>query len=110
MIGRRKPKRDPVTPELVEALERRDIGCVLAFLQNGHECTDRWGDPCSWKFLHNPWAITVEHVKSDLRMGVRAPSDLAHTVLLCAGTNIGVPSRTQRNLMRHYLEIVRFAA
>ena len=86
----RHKHRDPVAPELVEALRRRDIGCVLSFLDDGHQCTDRWGDPCDWRLDRAPWAITVEHVKSELRMGV--------------------PSRRQRGLIRHYLEIVSFAS
>ena len=56
---RRKPKADPVTPELVDALRRRDLACVLSFLDEGHVCTDRWGDPCDWRIDRAPWAITV---------------------------------------------------
>lgn len=98
---RRRRKTDPVTPDLREALLARDMGCVLAFLQEGHVCRNQWGDVIDWRDRDG---LTVEHVKSQLQMGRRAPSDLAHTVILCAGANIGVPSKEQRNLIRAYLE------
>jgi hypothetical protein len=92
-----------VTDELVQALVARDLGCVLAFLEPGHVCRDQWGEVTDWR------NASVEHVKADLRMGLRAPSDLEHTVLLCAGTNIAVPSKAQRQLMRDYLAARRVA-
>lgn len=97
--------RDRVTPELVEALWARDLGCVLSFLQAGHVCTNKWGDVIDWQNA----GITVEHVKPQLRMGVRARSILAETVLLCAGSNIGVPSKAQRALIRDYIAARRVA-
>ena len=97
--------RDRVTPELFEALVRRDIGCVLSFLEPGHVCRNQYGDVVSW----TDQSTTVEHVKGELRMGRRAPSDLAHTVLLCAGSNIGVPSKAQRALLRGYIAARRAA-
>lgn len=101
MIPRRRADR--VTPELVEALRARDIGCVLSFLDPGHVCRDRWGAVTDWQ------NASVEHVKSELRMGRRAPSDLEHTVLLCAGSNVGVPSKRERGLIRDYLAARRVA-
>jgi len=99
-------RRDPVTPELVKALRKRDIGCVLSFLDPGHRCRDKWGEFTDW---NDPETLTVEHVKSELRMGVRAKSDLDHTVLLCAGSNVGVPSKRERGLIREYLAARRVA-
>lgn len=100
---RRRGQRDPVTLELIDALVRRDLGCVLAFLEDEHVCRDAWGEVTDWR------NASVEHIKSDLRMGVRAKSDLDHCVLLCAGTNIAVPSKAQRQLMRDYLAARRAA-
>lgn len=81
--------RDRVTPELWQAVMERDKGCVLARLDPSHRCSGY---------------MTVEHVKSDLRMGKRAPSDLAHLVAMCYGGNVGVPSKTQRAALREYLK------
>jgi hypothetical protein len=103
---RRRKQADPVTPELIEALLARDLGCVLSFLTEDHECRDRWGYAADWR---DPLALTVEHVKSELRMGVRASSDLDHTVLLCFGANVGVPSKVERAAMRAYLAARRAA-
>lgn len=96
-------RKDPVTAELVEALRKRDIGCVLSFLSEGHVCLDKWGEVTDWR------NATVEHVKDQLRMGKRGPSDLEHTVLLCAGSNVGVPSKRERGLIRDYLAARRAA-
>lgn len=97
-------RSDPVTAELAADLWARDIGCTLSFLDPGHVCTDRWGTIVGWRD-----AVTIEHVKTDLRMGRRAPSDLEHCVLLCAGSNVGVPSKRERALMREYLAARRVA-
>jgi hypothetical protein len=58
--------------------------------------------------------LTLEHVKSELRMGVRAPSDMAHLVTLCQGhTEDGRragyqfnTTKENRSLLREYLERV----
>lgn len=96
-------KRDRVTPELRSAVLDRDRQCVLATLDRGHQCRDAWGTP------HAPTdrdRLTMEHVKSELRFGRRAPSDMAHLVALCAAANIGVPSKVQRAAFREYLRVV----
>lgn len=85
---------------LRETVFRRDGGCVLAKLEPGHECRDVWGA------RHLPtelWRLTLEHVKDELRMGVRAPSDEAHMVALCGYANNRPPTKKQRALMRIYL-------
>lgn len=82
-------RRDPVTPEVWEAVMERDRGCVLARLDATHTCSGR---------------LTLEHVKDQLRAGRRAPSDPQHLVVLCYASNVGVPSKTQRAAIRAYLE------
>lgn len=69
-IGRGK-RRDPVTPEMRLAVLRRDSGCVAPLV--GGSVMDCFG------------RLTLEHVKDELRLGVRAPSDAAHLVTLCSG-------------------------
>ena len=97
---RRRPRRDPVTPETRAAVLERDGWCVLAKVDPDHQCRDVWGYP------HHPAdkaRLTVEHVKDQLRMGVRAPSDMAHLIALCGGANVGVPSKAEREAFRSYL-------
>jgi len=95
---------DPVTPEVREAVLRRDQMCVLAKTRYpGHICRTAWG------YQHRPTdldLLTMEHVKDDLAMGKRAPSDPQHLVALCAHANIGVPSKAQRAMLRQYLREV----
>ena len=97
---RRKPRKDPVTPELRDLILDRDGWCVLAKIDDTHQCRDTWGVP------HHPAdrsKLTLEHVKDSLRMGLRAPSDARHLVALCAGANTGVPSKAEREAFRAYL-------
>lgn len=97
---RRKPKADPVTTELREQILDRDGWCVLAKLDPDHQCRDTWGMP------HHPAdraKLTLEHVKDQLRMGLRAPSDARHLLALCGGANTGVPSKADREAFRAYL-------
>lgn len=64
-------RRDPVTPELRVEVFERDGGCVAVTLgESSMACAGR---------------LTLDHVKTDLRLGVRAPSDRAHLVTLCEG-------------------------
>ncbi len=64
-------RRDPVTPEMRLRVFRRDGGCVAPRL--GGSAMDCFGQ------------LTLEHVKDELRLGIRAPSDEAHLVTLCEG-------------------------
>lgn len=86
---KRPPKRtghrDPVSPSVHEAVLRRDGGCVAAILDPFHVCRDAWGMPHRWDSLR---LLTVDHVKDEPRMGVRAPSDPAHLVAMCHGGNL----------------------
>jgi hypothetical protein len=95
--------RDRVTPALRDAVFARDKRCILSRLSDTHVCRDRWGQP------HMPTAthlLTLEHVKTDLRIGLRAPSDMRHLVAMCAYSNVGVPSKDERVAIRAYLEEV----
>lgn len=93
-------KRDPVTPDTRLAVFARDKGCVAPLL--GGSVMDCWG------------RLTQEHVKSELRLGKRAPSDMAHLVTLCQGhTEPGMRAGYAWNLdkrnrakVRAYLESV----
>lgn len=96
----RGPRKDPVTPELRELVLRRDGECLMAKFNAAHVCRDAMGRP------HAAWALSmlsIEHVKSDLAMGKRAPSDAAHCVALCHGANVAVPSKEARAFFREWL-------
>lgn len=97
---RRKPPRDPVTPDVRAAVMGRDGGCVLAGLDLTHQCRDQWGNPHSPTDLSR---MTLEHVKDELRMGVRAASDPMHLVVMCWSANDRVPTKAQRVAIREYL-------
>lgn len=78
----------------------RDRGCVLASLEPGHVCRDAWGN------RHDPGdlaRLSLEHVKSELRMGVRGPSTPDSMVALCMAANLRPPTKAQRALFRDYL-------
>ena len=87
---KRHSRKDPVTPELRAAVLERDGGCVAPRLVPAGELAASYGwvivetskrtyylDACSGQ-------LTLDHVKDQPRMGVRAPSDMAHLVTLCA--------------------------
>jgi hypothetical protein len=100
MIGRRKARKDPVTPEVREEVLRRDRRCFLSRIEPSHQCRDAWGTP------HSPFDLdrcTLDHVKREARMGRRAPSDPAHLLAMCASANVGVPSKAVREAERSYL-------
>ena len=108
MSLRRKPKADPVTPELHDEVVARDLrfagGCVAKFLDDRHKCTDRWGQSCSANYLG---ALTLDHVQDGYgRMGKRAPSDRAHLVTLCYHAHLLGWATRNRPLLREYLERV----
>lgn len=88
-----------VTPDLHRKIVQRD-GCIVVRFDPSHICRDAWGA------RHGPWdleCLTVDHVKDQAMMGKRAPSDEFHLVGMCAGANIGVPSRALRIFEREYL-------
>ncbi len=99
----RRTKSYPVTGAVRWAIIHRDGGCTLARLFFDHQCRDQWGE------THSPYdqrKLTIEHIKDELMMGRRAPSDVRHLVALCAGANFGVPSKEERAAMRDYLVAV----
>ena len=91
---RRHPKKDPVTAELRQAVFERDRGCVAGqFI----------GSPVQAVMCRGP--LTLDHVKSEPRMGVRAPSDMAHLVTLCTWHHLESGWATShRPELRAYLE------
>lgn len=96
--------RDPVTPELREAVLLRDRQCVLRTYDAAHACYDAWGEAHASDDLDK---LTLEHVKDKLRMGQRAPSDPSHLVALCGFRNaIRPPTKVERSWMREYLRRV----
>lgn len=92
--------RDRVTPELHAAVLTRDRQCVLAKMDPAHVCRDIFGNVHRSDDLGR---LTLEHVKTELRMGRRAPSDLEHLIALCGFANNAVPSKAQRQAFRAYL-------
>lgn len=97
-------RRDPVTSEMREYIFRRDGKCILAIIDRSHQCFDQWGNPHASDDLAK---LQTEHVKDQLRMGVRAPSDPAHLVPLCGWRNsVRPPTKNERVAMRLYLSSV----
>ena len=96
----RGKRYDPVTPEVRQEVMRRDGECVLKKRDLFHQCRDQWGD---WHDSRDVNRLSLEHVKDELRAGVRAPSDPQHLVALCHAANVNVPSKGERQWMREYL-------
>jgi len=103
---------DPVTRELRQAVIYRDAKALLrvrSMLTSDPVCVAPIVDPdcgpCSG-------GTTLDHVKSEPRMGVRAPSDEAHLVSVCDGhSERGAKAGHQWNtanrpLLRAYLAAV----
>lgn len=99
----RRTVADPVTAQVRWAVMHRDGACLMSRLDRLHVCHDQWGNEHPASAIHR---LTVEHVKSDLRMGVRAPSDLGHLVAMCHAANVGVPTKVDREQIRDYLRSV----
>jgi hypothetical protein len=91
MIRRRR--RDPVTRDIALAVLQRDGGCVAPYLGGSFmDCAGR---------------NTLDHVKDEPRMGVRAPSDMAHLVTLCERHHLWTGWATaHRPELREYLRKV----
>jgi hypothetical protein len=95
-----KPPKPKVTADLRREVFERDGACVQYLLQPSHICADQWGTS------HSPFALgrmTLEHVKDELQMGLRAPSDKAHMICVCWKLNLQPPSKEQREGFRAYL-------
>jgi hypothetical protein len=80
--------RDPVTPEMREAVLGRDGGCVAPRLGASSACSG---------------SLQLDHVKSQPMMGKRAPSDMAHLVTLCEHHHLDGWATSHRPLLRRYL-------
>lgn len=90
-------KRDPVTPELRDAVLRRDRGCVARLVRCHHNRED--GYACAGR-------LTLDHVKSEPMMGKRAPSDMAHLATLCWRHHLDGWATSHRPELRAYLASV----
>lgn len=99
---KRSGHRDPVTPDLHRRIRQRDGGCVAAVLDDRHVCRDAFGNRHRWDALD---LLTVDHVKDEPRMGVRAPSDPEHLVAMCHWGNLYWAS-SHRTPLREYLKSV----
>ena len=92
----RKPK---LTQSEREYVLLRD-GCIGYVLDHRHICGGKWGTS------HGPRdyaKLTLEHVKEDLAMGLRAPNDRRHMVGACWKLNLQPPTAEQRARIREYL-------
>ena len=121
------PHKDPVTPELHEAVFERDRRIVSDFLaelgiatlwRRDRLMTGGGTVVCpavviDWDEFGNcggRWRI--EHVKDRIRLGLRAASDLAHLMALCAnhtedgmrGGAVWATRKENRAAQRAYLE------
>lgn len=88
-------RRDPVTADLAEYVQRRDRGCVAPRLGAVQPCGGR---------------VTLDHVKDQPRMGKRAPSDARHLVSVCELHHLWTGWATShRPELREYLAEVEAA-
>jgi hypothetical protein len=88
-----------VTPELHAYILDRDGFCFgYRMYGSNHICRDQWGNPHA---AHEK--LTLDHVKDDLQMGLRAPSDARHLVAMCARMNGKPPNKAERAAERQYL-------
>ena len=91
--------KDPVTPELREAVLKRDGGCVAPFIGVDYDPHNKtWDaiDRCKGR-------LTLDHVKDAPMMGKRAPSDMAHLVTLCWHHHLDGWATAHRPELREYL-------
>jgi hypothetical protein len=84
-------RRDPVTAELRESVLLRDRGCVASRV-----CDCIASSNCDGR-------LTLDHVKSEPRLGKRAPSDLEHLVVLCWHHHLDGWATAHRPELRAYL-------
>jgi hypothetical protein len=92
-------RKDPVTPEVAQAVLQRDRGMCLAPLLDPSQ-----SGTCSGH-------LTFDHVRDHAMMGRRAPSDTAHLATLCwfhhLGSRAGANWATShRDALRAYLRYV----
>ena len=89
----KRKRRDPVTAGTAEHVLERDRGCIAVLLgANPADCRP---------------PLTLDHVKDQPRMGLRAPSDRRHLVSICAGHHLDTGWATShRPDLRAYLASV----
>lgn len=92
-IKRSTRKADPVTPELRVAVLQRDGGCLAVTVGRMDPAT------CAGR-------LTLDHVKSEPRMGKRAPSDAAHLATVCEFHHLYGWATANRPALREYLRSV----
>lgn len=88
-LRRSTRRKDPVTPDVLLAVLQRDAGCVAVTLGE---------DPSSCR-----GRLTLDHVKDQPRMGVRAPSDPAHLAAVCEWHHLEGWATSHRPALREYL-------
>lgn len=90
-------RKDPVTPEVHRQVIERDRAAMIAVgMKQRIVCVAPVIDP---RQSGRCWGrSTLDHVKDEPRMGVRAPSDPAHLATLCEGhTEAGARAGFQWN-------------
>lgn len=102
---------------VVDAVARRDsFRCIAPIVdRRSGDCHDKWGRIIvRWDQRIDPVKITFAHVKdaNAQAMGMRAPSDTGHLLILCWGHHLGTgekggycwgTSRDGLELQRKYL-------
>ena len=78
----------------------RDRECLAYKFDKQHVCRDKWGTE-HWP--SDQERLTIEHVKHDLGMGIKANDDAESMVAMCWAANVGVPSKVLRAFCREYL-------
>lgn len=92
-----------VTPELREYVLRRDGRCLASRVDLYHMCRDQWGNrhPATDIFR-----LTLDHVKREARMGLRAESSARTLVATCWAANVLGWCSSHRLEERTYLAMV----
>lgn len=95
------PRRgSPAYMRAKETVLYRDRHCFILRVDPGHTCRDQWGTAHSSYDLHK---LTVDHVKRELRFGVRALDLPDFMVAMCWYENDRPPSQEVRDAERKYL-------
>lgn len=101
---RRTYRRDNVVkPDDRAYVMRRDGECVLHKRDPFHVCRDQWG---AWHTADNIQRLTLEHVKPELGMSIKADSIPSQMVALCGERNVTRPmTKDERAWVRLYLRL-----
>lgn len=96
-----------VSPEVAEAVLRRDQGCMAPRLGAISECRDRFGRPMPRGHAWNHPGLTIDHVNCRMKKGKRAPGNLRHLLTYCAGHHLlggWATTKQARMAARRHLE------